>query len=131
MIEITTIKFTVTPIYIGLHILLALALAWQVVAERRKGDEADQDVINHRQRVHANLIEYAPLALLMFGALELMGLDKPYVHALNVIFFVARLFHAQGYGSSAGFTAGRFYGTLTTWITMAVAAITGIVMAIL
>ncbi|MGB0919924.1 MAG: MAPEG family protein [Alphaproteobacteria bacterium] len=129
--EISTISFTVTPIYIGLNILLALALAWQVVAERRKGDEADQEVIHHRQRVHANLVEYAPMALMMFAALELMGLDKPYVHAFNAIFFIARLAHAQGYGSSIGFTPGRFYGTLTTWITMAVASLTGIVLAIL
>lgn len=129
--ELSPISFTVTPIYIGLHILLALALAWRVVSERRKGDDADQDVIHHRQRVHANLIEYAPLALMMFGALEIMGLEKAFVHAFGAVFFIARLAHAQGYGSSIGFTRGRFFGTLVTWIAMGVAALTGIVLAVL
>lgn len=129
--EISSISFTVTPVYIGLNILLALALAWQVVAERRKGAEADQEAIHHRQRVHANLIEYAPLMLLMLGALEIMGLEKALVHALGAIFFLGRVAHAQGYGKTTDYSHGRFYGTLTTWITLIIAAVTGIVMAIL
>ena len=126
-----SLSFTVTPIYIGLHVLLAIVLAWNVIAERRKGEEENADAIFHKGRVHANFVEYVPLALLMIGALELMGTEKAIVHVFGAVLFASRLAHAWGFGSNPGFSRGRFLGTLFTWIVMAAGAVWLIVLAVL
>lgn len=124
------LSFTVTPIYLGLIMLLTLPLVYRVVKIRQQGDALDPDELNHRMRVHANLIEYAPLVLLMLASLELMGLEDLYLHILGALFVAARVGHAIGYGSTTGFSYGRFVGTLVTWIIMAVGGVLLIVMAV-
>ena len=70
-------------------------------------------------RAHANLIESAPLALLLLYLVEQTGLDGRAVHAFGAAFLVARLLHAQGMSSSTGRSAGRFYGSIGTLLVIA------------
>lgn len=117
----------VTGIYAGLCALLMLALSWRVVKRRREakiglGTGGDVD-LERRVRAHANLLEYAPLALLLLLVLELSGGSAALVHALGTLLLVSRVIHAMGLTTSSGYSFGRFYGTLGTWIAIVVLAV--------
>ena len=53
------------------------------------------------------------------AALAKSGAASVLIHTLGAVFVVARAWHAQGLSSSAGRTAGRFYGTLITLLVIA------------
>jgi hypothetical protein len=111
---------TVTLLYAGLLGLMLLALLWPIVRLRRGrqvglGDGGDPDLAR-AIRVHANFIEYVPIALILMMMLELRGMPVWWLHGAGVALVVARILHAVGLGSSAGYSFGRFWGTLLTWI---------------
>lgn len=108
----------VTTLYAGLCGLLLLALSVRVSQRRLAtkigiGTGGDEE-LERRVRAHANLVENAPLALLLLFLIEQSGGTAAYVHAAGAVFVVARLLHAQGLSSSAGRSASRFYGSLIT-----------------
>lgn len=124
----------VTLLVAGLHGLLLLMLAWRIVAVRRGrriglGDGGDA-VLLRRIRVHANFIEYVPVALLLLALLELGGVGRLWVALLGGVLFVARVLHAIGLSRSAGVSFGRFWGTLLTWCVILGASILAIVRAV-
>lgn len=109
----------VTLLVAGLHGLLLLALLWPIVALRRGrkiglGHGGDP-LLQRRIRVHANFVEYVPFALLLLALVELAGADRTVVGALGGTLLVARVLHAIGLSGSAGYSFGRFWGTLLTW----------------
>ena len=53
----------------------------------------DQQVLERAIRGHGNLIEYAPLLLILMLTAELNGLASTYLHISGVIFTVGRLMH--------------------------------------
>ena len=112
----------VTGFYAALLGLLALGLALRVVMRRRAahvgiGSGGDRDLAR-RQRAHGNLLEYAPLALLLMLLLELDHMTVWVLHLLGIVLVVARLLHAWGLSHSAGTSTGRFVGTALTWLVM-------------
>jgi uncharacterized membrane protein YecN with MAPEG domain len=122
----------ITLLYAALCTLLVLALALRVIAFRFKhrigiGDGGNAD-LQKRIRVHANAIEYLPLALLLLGGMELNGYPDAWIHGFGATLFVSRLLHAWGLSRSVGTSPGRFVGVLLTlllMITMSVFAIVG------
>ena len=87
----------ITALWAAILGLLSVALAARVVQGRVSekvifGDGASV-VMQQRIRVHANFIEYVPIALVL-----------------------ARLLHAFGLSSNTGTTPGRFVGTVLTWL---------------
>ncbi|MEO6065357.1 MAG: MAPEG family protein [Lysobacterales bacterium] len=117
----------ITAIFIALHVLLLLSLAYRVVAMRRVhklglGD-GSLEPVQQRIRAHANATEYVPVALLELLALELLGVPALWLYAAGGTLFVGRLLHAMGLASASGYSFGRFYGTLLTWLTMLAMAI--------
>lgn len=86
------------------------------------GDE----VMTRRVRVHANFAEYVPLALLMLALLELAGTAAAVVWTCGLVLLLARLAHAIGLGGSAGYSAGRFGGTLLTLAVLLAMALLGL-----
>ncbi len=117
----------ITAIFIALHVLLLLALAYRVVAMRRLhklglGDGALEPV-QQRIRAHANATEYVPIALLELLALELLGVPALWLYVMGGMLLVGRLLHAMGLSSRSGYSFGRFYGTLLTWLSMIAMAI--------
>lgn len=117
----------ISAIFIALHVLLLLTLAYRVVAMRRThklglGDGAIEHV-QQRIRVHANATEYVPVALLELLALELLGVPALWLYIAGGTLLVGRLLHAMGLSASAGYSKGRFYGTLLTWLAMLAMAI--------
>jgi len=113
----------ITGLYAGLCGVLLLVVSARVIQRRLSakiglGAGGDAD-LEQRMRVQANFIEYVPLTLILLYLLEQSGAEPVLVHALGAVFVAARAWHAQGLSSSAGRTAGRFYGTLITLLVIA------------
>ncbi len=113
----------VTGYYAGACALLMLALAWRVVRERRRakvglGDGGD-DALQRAIRVHGNFLEYVPLALVLLLIYEMTGAKSAYVNSFGVLLLLSRVLHAAGLGRSAGYSLGRYLGTLGTWLAIA------------
>jgi uncharacterized membrane protein YecN with MAPEG domain len=113
----------ITGIYAGLCGLLLVVLYVRVSQRRiatRIGVGSDGDAeLEQRVRAHANLIESAPLALLLLYLLEQSGANPVYVHAFGAAFVLARVGHAQGMSSTTGRSPGRFYGSIATLLVLA------------
>ena len=71
--------------------------------------------MTRRMRAHGNLIENAPLALLLLGLLEIAGLDARWLWAFGGALLVGRLLHAYGLSRRSGTSPGRFLGMALTW----------------
>ncbi|MBY6188644.1 MAPEG family protein [Marinobacter hydrocarbonoclasticus] len=116
--------------------LITLALAWQVVRQRRQlkigvGD-ADNRGLRLRVRAHANLTEYAPIALILLGCSEASGAPVWLVHGGGLALVLGRVLHPWGLlGGNGGYHIGRFTGTLLTWLSILVSALYLLVMALL
>ena len=121
---------TVTLLFAALHMLLLLALLVPISRHRHRhrismGDGGDP-VLLRKIRVHANFIEYVPLALLMLALLELGGLWQPLLWLFGGALLLARVMHAVGFSGRPGYSFGRFWGTAITWgvlLTMALAGL--------
>ena len=116
----------ISSIYIAVNALIMLALAYLVIRARQANyksggtmEEARDNVI----RAHANNTEYVPMALLLLAALEFQGATMWLLHALGILLTISRIGHGYGRSQSSGRTAGRFYGTLGTWIVFLVGAL--------
>ena len=53
----------------------------------------DEDTLYRAVRGHGNLIEYAPLFLILMLIAELNGLASAYLHFSGIIFTIGRLMH--------------------------------------
>jgi len=77
-------------------------------------------------RVQANLVEYAPIALLLLFFCETNGMDSRLVHTAGFALLLARIAHAYGLNKSIGVSMGRFWGTLVTWSLIVILALVNI-----
>lgn len=114
--------------------LMLLALLWPIVRVRRGrriglGDGGDAELLR-KIRVHANFVEYVPMALVLLALLELGGLARWIVAVLGGVLVLARGLHAAGLSRSAGYSFGRFWGTLLTWLVLLAASVLSIISAI-
>lgn len=112
----------ITLLYAGLCTLLVLVLAVRVIALRMRakigiGDGGDHEM-QRRVRVHANSVEYLPLALILLGGMELNGYPNAVIHGFGATLLVSRLLHAWGLSRKSGASPGRFVGTLVTLLLM-------------
>lgn len=124
----------VTTLVAGLHGLLLLMLLWPIVAARRGqkiglGDGGDPRLLQ-LIRVHGNFVEYVPFVLGLLALLELTGLRRDVVGALGGVLLVARVLHATGLGRWPGYSFGRFWGALLTWIVLLAASLLAIARAV-
>lgn len=88
----------ITSIYAAILALLALALVRRIVLHRRRlrtgmGDGGDE-ALRRAIRAHANLVENAPLFLILFACAEYQGLAHWALHGFGVVFVAGRLMHA-------------------------------------
>lgn len=116
----------ITLLWAALFGLLSLALATGVVRARARenvmfGDGANV-ALQQRIRVHANFVEYVPIALLLLLLLELNSTSTLVLNSLGAALLVGRVLHAFGLSSSTGRTPGRFLGTILTWTVILVAS---------
>ncbi|MBW3163872.1 MAPEG family protein [Ferrimonas balearica] len=117
-----------TGVYAAWIGLISLALAWGVVQQRRAlkvgvGDADNRD-LQLRVRAHANLIEYAPIALILLGCIEASGGPLWLVHGAGATLVLGRVLHPWGLvGGNGGYHLGRLLGTLLTWLAILVPAL--------
>ncbi len=120
----------ITLFYTSLITLLAIFLAYKVGIARGKSKtllgEGDSSSLLQAIRSHGNLVEYAPLAMIMLGLLEMSQVDDLKLHLLGSLFFVSRILHAYGLSISSESTPYRLLGTIGTWVIMLAMSIFGI-----
>jgi uncharacterized membrane protein YecN with MAPEG domain len=118
---------TVTALYAALIGLLAAALTVRVIISRVKtgiqAGDGGQPPLAQAIRAHANLVEQAPMALLLIAYAEATGSPVGVVHALGALLVVARLANAWGLSRSLGPTKPRQAGAGLTVLVVAVAAL--------
>lgn len=114
----------ISALYTSLTALLIVVLAYRVIKLRRKykigiGSGGNEE-LKLADRVHANLLENAPIVLLLFVVAENTGLAPVYLHCIGTLWIVARLGHAIGLiQGKGGYHVGRFWGVLMTWLVIA------------
>lgn len=120
----------ITLFYTSLITLLAIFLAYKVGIARGRSKtllgEGDSSSLLQAIRSHGNLVEYAPLAMIMLGLLEMSQVDNLKLHLLGSLFFVSRILHAYGLSISSESTPYRVLGTIGTWVIMLAMSIYGI-----
>lgn len=123
----------ITALYAALTAFLFLALAYQVVLQRRRAHVSlgagDDQGLERAIRAHGNLAENAPIVLLLMLICELNGGAVALLHVAGAAFIIARVLHAQGLTATAGLSKGRFYGVLVTWIVIIALALANLVTA--
>ena len=120
-----------TALYAGMLGILLVILSTMVIRQRVRAkvdlfDGGDLE-LGRAIRVQANFAEYLPLALILMATVEINGAPTLYLHIGGTVLLVARLFHAYGLTKSAGTTAGRFIGTIGTFVFIITAAIYAII----
>jgi len=91
---------TAAFLYAALVTLHYLVLTFRTIVLRGRlrvalGDGNDK-ALQRAIRAHANLAEYAPLALLLLYMVEVAGARPATVHALGAALLLGRLLHALG-----------------------------------
>ncbi|MEA1080466.1 MAPEG family protein [Marinobacter qingdaonensis] len=118
----------VTGVFAAVIGLLLLVLSAHVVRFRLKykkgmGVTDDRD-FEAAVRAQANLVEYAPTALIMLAIAELNGVASGWVYWIGMVLVVGRILHAWGMINSSGGTHwGRFFGIILTWLAILVTAL--------
>lgn len=117
----------VTALYGALIALLAVVTALSVIKIRRRekiglGDGGN-DELTRAMRVHANLLEYAPISLLLLLFLELNQADTLLLHVCGSVLVVSRVLHVWGFSRKSNASFGRVYGTLATMLNIVVMAL--------
>ena len=119
---------SITSLYAALMGLLFIALAGLVVRARwryRTGlGIGTEPGMERAVRVHANFVEYVPLALVMLLLAELGGAPAGLLHACGGVLLVSRVLHAYGLSQTSGRSFGRFWGTAGTWAVIVTLALT-------
>jgi uncharacterized membrane protein YecN with MAPEG domain len=77
------------------------------------GDGGDAMLIA-RMRAQANFIENTPLALILFGLVELAGKGSWWLPLLGAVFMLGRVAHA--FGMDGNFKPGRPFGTMSAYL---------------
>ena len=118
---LTSQPLIISGLYASLTALMLIVFAYRVVKLRRKHKiglgNGENEALKLANRVHANLIENAPMALVLFIIAESTGLASVYLHLIGTLWLVARLLHAIGLTlGKGGYHFGRFWGVLLTWL---------------
>lgn len=121
---------TITLIAASFLGLLLIYLSYNVSKHRGRakvsvGDGGDQQLL-HAIRAQGNLAEYAPMALILFGLLETMEVNRIFLIVLAAAFVVGRYMHGLTLGKFEGRNPWRLWGTVLTWLAILVASVAGL-----
>lgn len=116
----------ITGLYAAIAALFVVFIAIRVTLRRRAikvgiGNGGDS-ILAQRIRVHANAVEYLPIALILLLILELNQTQALLLHVFGILLLLGRVLHAWGLSMSPGVTPGRGLGMVLTWGTIAVMA---------
>ena len=120
----------ITLLYASLLTILAIFLAIKVGMNRVETNimtgEGESSMLLQSVRAHGNLIEYAPLALILLALLEMQNVSDFMLHLCGSLFFLARILHAYGVTISRESTPYRLIGAVGTWLIMLIMSLVGI-----
>ena len=97
----------ITLIYTILLVSFTLILSVRVLDLRNspvtkflhpKDRKINPEMLQRAIRAHGNLIEYAPLFLILLFLCELSNINSLYLHVAGIFFFLGRLMHGIGFG---------------------------------
>ena len=116
-----------TALYAGILGLLYVYLALRVVKLRFKYQvgigHGGNDELERMIRVHANFIEYVPLALILLFLLETNDYAPWFIYCLGDLLIVGRCLHMVGLARQSGVSKFRTYGMLITFTMMMIASV--------
>ena len=120
----------ITLLYTSLITILAIFLAFKVGITRGKTNtllgEGDSSELLQSIRSHGNLMESAPIALILLLLLEMQSVADWKLHLIGSSFFLFRILHAYGISISRESTPYRVVGALGSWMLMLGMSIYGI-----
>ncbi|MEM7099624.1 MAG: MAPEG family protein [Pseudomonadota bacterium] len=131
--NLASTSINILALWVGLHMLLTLALALNVTRNRFKqaAGDLDDEALNRVVRAHGNNIEYVPFALVGLGVLALLGLEAWWVHGLAGTLFIARILHAHGIQQAGpGLPKSRVLGNVMTWLVFLIVAVTALILGL-
>ena len=110
----------ISGLYISLTALLTVLLTYRVIKLRRIHKiglgSAGNEALALAQRVHGNLLENTPMAMLLLVVAELNGTNNVVLYVFGSVWIIARLLHAIGLiQGQGGYHFGRFWGVLLSW----------------
>ena len=112
----------ITLLYASLLTILAIFLALRNGVIRGKTKtmlgEGDSPELLQSIRAHGNLMEHAPIALILLLLLEMQGVADWKLHLIGSSFFLCRILHAYGITISRESTPYRVVGALGSWVLM-------------
>jgi hypothetical protein len=122
--EIHTMPVPITAIYAAVLALIILALGINVTVHRVKlqiplGDAGNPQMLR-MVRLHANAIEYVPLALLLMAIYEINGGAQLPLHIVGIALVAARLIQTWAMWSTHRPNTGRRIGQSLTWASLGV-----------
>ena len=117
----------ITLLYAGPLGLWFLILSIRVIVGRRStqtslGDGGNQTMLR-LIRGQGNFVEYTPLILILMALLESKAAPAALLHSIGAMLLAGRLLHGYAFCFSDFFPAGRFGGTLLTFISLLVASV--------
>lgn len=90
----------ITALYAGLLAPILVLLSVRVIGQRRLARVAighgEDKALLRRMRVHANFIEYVPMALILMALAENLKTTPLLLHVMGLALLVGRLLHAYG-----------------------------------
>lgn len=118
----------ITGVFAAVLGILLLVLSVHVVKFRLKHNKnlgvTDDRDFEVAVRAHANLIEYAPLALIMLGLAELNGVSSGFIYWTGMTLVTGRILHAWGMVNGHGEShKARAIGIVMTWLAILAAAV--------
>ena len=120
----------ITLLYTSLITILAIFLAFKVGITRGKTNtllgEGDSSDLLQSIRSHGNLMESAPITLILLLLLEMQSVADWKLHLIGSSFFLFRILHAYGISISRESTPYRVIGALGSWMLMLGMSIYGV-----
>ena len=114
-------------LWVGLHMILLLALSVLVVRQRRKHRVTLGDggipALAQASRAFGNATEYVPSAMVAVAVLAMVGAPTVLIHVIGFVLLVGRVLHAVALSRSGGASALRAIGVLATWLAFIAAAV--------
>ena len=112
----------ISLLYTSLLTILAIFLAFRNGLIRGKTKTmlgyGDSSELLQSIRAHGNLMEHAPIALILLLLLEMQGVADWKLHLIGSSFFLCRILHAYGITISRESTPYRLVGALGSWVIM-------------
>lgn len=120
----------ITLLYTSLITILSIFLAFKVGITRGKTNtllgEGDSSELLQSIRSHGNLMESAPISLILLLMLEMQSVADWKLHLIGSSFFLFRILHAYGISISRESTPYRVVGALGSWVLMLGMSIYGV-----